>query len=365
MLEAHGWETIVVLALEPGNARDRLVAAGLRVTSVPFHRMRAPTRLYENAAWAASLRRERRWVSALLSQLRPDVVQIHGLTTPQCAAAAKDIGAAVVWQIIDTRAPWLLRHAARPWLLSLADVVMVTGDALRRQYRYLQRRSVPIVSFIPPVDTARFRRRADQHKPTTRTGHGPVIGTVASINPQKGLEYLLEAHRFVRKEFPSASLRIRGSTPQAHRRYEKRLKRRASVLGLPSDVIQCLSAGERVEEVLWQFDVFVLSSIPRSEGIPTTLLEAMAAGVPVVASNVGGVGEVVHQGKSGLLVPARTPTLLGKAVCLLLRDPTLRGRIVANAQQSAARLSSGAGCALTHLSAYEQALDRHTRTRVR
>ena len=95
-------------------------------------------------------------------------------------------------------------------------------------------------------------------------------------------------------------------------------------LGLES-VVQL--AGERndVPELLAASDIFVLSS--RSEGLPLSILEAMAAGLPVVATTVGGVPELVLEGETGLLVPPGDPQALAGAIERLLDDSTLRGRL--------------------------------------
>ena len=91
--------------------------------------------------------------------------------------------------------------------------------------------------------------------------------------------------------------------------------------------------GERsdVADLLARADVFVLSST--SEGLPVSILEAMAAALPVVASSVGGVAEAVDEGETGFLVPPRDPVLLAAALERLLDDSTLRRRLGANGRE--------------------------------
>jgi glycosyltransferase involved in cell wall biosynthesis len=98
-------------------------------------------------------------------------------------------------------------------------------------------------------------------------------------------------------------------------------------LGLERSVVL---AGDRsdVADMLAQADVFVLSST--SEGLPLSILEAMAAALPVVASAVGGVPEAVEDGETGLLVPPRDPVRLAAALERLLVDPELRRRLGSN-----------------------------------
>jgi glycosyltransferase involved in cell wall biosynthesis len=96
------------------------------------------------------------------------------------------------------------------------------------------------------------------------------------------------------------------------------------------DRIELLGERHDVPALLATADIFVLSS--RSEGLPIALLEALAQGLAVVASDVGGVAEAVVDGESGLLVPAGDPTALAGALQLLLTDPDLCRRLGANAR---------------------------------
>jgi glycosyltransferase involved in cell wall biosynthesis len=115
-------------------------------------------------------------------------------------------------------------------------------------------------------------------------------------------------------------------------------------------------AGERrdVPELLATADIFVLSS--RSEGLPMTILEAMAAGLPVVASSVGGVPEVVVDGETGLVVPPGDPASLAAAIERLLADPALRRRLGGAARERVAELCSWDRVVDETLAAYKAAL---------
>ena len=92
-----------------------------------------------------------------------------------------------------------------------------------------------------------------------------------------------------------------------------------------SDAVELAGYARDVPDLLAAADVFVLSS--RSEGAPFSILEAMAAGLPVVATDVGGVGELVADGETGLLVPAGDPARLAEALRSLLADAALRRRL--------------------------------------
>jgi sugar transferase (PEP-CTERM/EpsH1 system associated) len=173
--------------------------------------------------------------------------------------------------------------------------------------------------------------------------HTPLIGTVSRAHPVKGLDVLLEAFArllhsptdaqqisnltnirpFVSS--PLADLLIVGDGPQLGA-----LQAQAVGLGL-GERVHFLGSRNDVPQVLAALDVFVLPSL--HEGMPNAILEAMAAGLPVVATAVGGAPEVVVDGVSGLIVPPRDPLALADALSRLLDDAALRDRMGAAGRQ--------------------------------
>jgi glycosyltransferase involved in cell wall biosynthesis len=140
--------------------------------------------------------------------------------------------------------------------------------------------------------------------------------------PQKGYPDLLEAFAVIRRRFSSAVLLIAGDGPQG-----AELEARRASLGL-EDSVHLLGARDDVPELLAAADVFVTAS--RWEGLPVAVLEAMAAGLPVVATAVGDVPNVLAEG-AGVTVPPRDPAALAAAVCALLETPEERARVAAAA----------------------------------
>jgi glycosyltransferase involved in cell wall biosynthesis len=142
-----------------------------------------------------------------------------------------------------------------------------------------------------------------------------LVGTIARLEPEKDLFLLLEAFQSVRRVCPSVKLLIVGDGS-----LKADLEQRAKHRGLEKDV---LFFGPRsdIPAVLGLFDVFVLSSF--EEGLPLVILEAMAAGKPVVATAVGSIPEIVTS-ETGVLVPKRDPERLAGALHRLLDDSALR-----------------------------------------
>ncbi|HVF13216.1 MAG TPA: glycosyltransferase family 4 protein [Acidimicrobiales bacterium] len=178
------------------------------------------------------------------------------------------------------------------------------------------------------IDVDRLRRTAGS-RAEARLAFGipdgaPVVGTVTRLCRQKDPETLLRAHRRVVDHRPDAHLVVVGDGPLRAEVEamvdDLRLRPHVTLLGPRSDVAALLPG----------FDVFVLSS--RWEGLPRVIVEAMAAGVPVVSTEVGGISEAIEDQESGLLAPAGDAAALGDAAVRVLDDPSLAARLRRAAQ---------------------------------
>jgi glycosyltransferase involved in cell wall biosynthesis len=174
------------------------------------------------------------------------------------------------------------------------------------------------------VETDPFRRVVDPRLRLELAGgrDRPVVLTVARLDRQKGHPYLLEAAARV----PDARFVLAGAGPE-----RGALEARATALGL-GDRVAFLGHRADVPELLAASDVVVLPSL--YEGLPLSLLEAMAAGKPVVASAIPGNDEAVRDGETGLLVPPRDPDALAAAIRTIIGYPALAGRLGAAARAS-------------------------------
>ena len=175
------------------------------------------------------------------------------------------------------------------------------------------------ITVIPNgVDAGRFPEGGGDRAALGFNGHRPVIGSVGCLEARKDYGTLLDALA----ELKAGGVEFRAAII-GEGRERAALESRARALGLETRV-KFLGERSDIERLLPALDVFVLSS--REEGIPNALLEAMAAGLASVATAVGGTPEVLKDGETGWLVPARTPAALAAALAAVLADPAEASR---------------------------------------
>lgn len=363
LLKGYGWHTVVLLPREEGNAHEILRSEGLDVVSVPLHRPRGTLNPTDHLAAGLAFRPEVQAIRRLIRARRVDLVQVSGLVNVHGAVAARLENTPIVWQLIDTRAPILARRLLMPLVIRWSDVVMSTGKNVARVHPGSERLGNRLQPFFMPVNATLFRPGGD--KAAARASFGfdagdRVLGTVGNLNPQKGHEYLLRTVARTRMDVDRVKALIVGAPHVTHRRYEQKLYQLSNSLGLEVGIDVVFTGAMRdVRRALLATDIFLCSSVPRSEGAPAAVEEAMMMGVPVVASKVGGLAEVVDDGVTGHLVPALDPESMAEAVVNLLKNDERRiemGRL--GREQALARFSAER-CAEIHAQAYTLALRRH------
>jgi len=307
--------------------RERLTPVGTDV--IAMHRS-------EVGVW-----RLRRDLYALFRKLRPAIVHsrnqsgLDALLPARAAGVRHTVHGEHGWDVTDltgaARRPALLRRLHSPLV---SRYVTVSKDLERYLVRRIGIAPSRITQIYNGVDTARFAPRTSLNtgRASLPAGFAPegtvVIGTVGRIQAVKDQASLLHALASLRETAPAAAASVRlaivGGGP-----LEDELHRLAAALGVAG---QTWFAGGRpdVPEMLRAFDVFSLPSL--NEGISNTVLEAMATGLPVVATAVGGNVELVADGHTGMLVPAANPQALAAALARYVSDPLLRAEHGAHAR---------------------------------
>jgi len=237
--------------------------------------------------------------------LRPDVVHCHNKSaTVHAAPAARLAGG----RLVSTRhgmaaPPYRVRKELKFWIVAatLCDRVVAVCETARRNMLAGARRAARNVVTIrngayPAAATGAGRTTGDRF----------VLVTVGRLVPAKSYGTLLEAVARARARVPDIALRIVGEGPE-----RAALERLTATLAL-QDVVEFCGERADVGTVLNGADVFVLSSL--SEGLPISILEAMAAGLPTIATAIGGMPEVVDLSGAGVVVPPGRPDALAHAI---------------------------------------------------
>jgi glycosyltransferase involved in cell wall biosynthesis len=208
---------------------------------------------------------------------------------------------------------WLQRIVCR-----LADCVLVNADAVRESLISQGYRSDNIAVIRNAIAQPRATNTEEHRSIREELGLNPsvpVVMVLSRLNRMKGVQYFLDAARMVAGRLPDARFLIVGDGA-----IRQELETLAIGLGL-ADKIVFTGFRTDVPRLLSQVNLSVLPSL--SEGLSNTLLESMAAGVPVVATSVGGNPEIIEDGVSGLLVPPRDSAKLADAMITLLKNPAL------------------------------------------
>jgi L-malate glycosyltransferase len=317
LLTVNGLRAIghrAALVAHPDGELRKRAAEGLELIPI------APrTEMDLSAAWR---------FSRLVKRLVPDVIHAHDPHGVAMASLALSLSASSAGAlrrpalVASRRVDFHLKgNSFSRWKHRQVDCFIAASEAIRRM---LLADGVPAdravtvhegidvehVLAAPPVNV---------HEVFWLPRHAPVVGNVAALVPHKGQRYLVDAARQVVREIPDARFVILGEG-ELREHLERQVKahhleKHVLLPGFRIDVLGCLKG----------FDVFVMSSI--TEGLGTSLLDAMACRRPIVATRAGGIPEIVEDEVNGLLVAVRDAASLARAIVRMLKDDALRRRI--------------------------------------
>ena len=263
-----------------------------------------------------------RKIKHLIQELKVEVLHTHSSVDSWAG------GLAGRW----AKVPVLVRtrhisvRVRRPWLnriYYLPDAIITTGEHIRREL--LQTHKIPaerIVSIPTGVDRGRFHPGPPDLELKKRMGlpiDSPVITLVAVLRAQKRHELVIAAAAEVIKDFPQARFIFVGDGPGRNR-----VEREIINAHLEAQILMT-GYREDIPAILSFTDLGIISSV--AEGMPQFLFQILAMGKPVIATEVGGIPEVVTSGVNGLLVPPEDPAALAKAIVQVLGDPETARRL--------------------------------------
>jgi glycosyltransferase involved in cell wall biosynthesis len=269
-------------------------------------------------------------LARVVRRLGPDIVHAHDAHGVAMAALALSMGAAAARRT-GQRSPALIAarrvdfhlggNSLSRWKQRQVDCFIAASEAIRlmlvadgvpaeRTITVHEGIDVEHVLAAPPVNV---------HEAFWLPHHAPLVGNVAALVPHKGQRHLVDAARLVVQEVPDARFVILGDGELREglerQIREHHLEKHVLLPGFRTDVLGCMKS----------FDLFVMSSV--TEGLGTSLLDAMACSRAIVATRTGGIPEVVEDGVTGRLVPPRDHAELARAIVTLLKDPARRRRM--------------------------------------
>src|SRR5829696_1209173 len=260
----------------------------------------------------------------VVRKLRPDVVHAHDPHGIAMAALALSFagGAPAPVLVASRRVDFHLKgNSLSRWKYRQVDCFIAASEAIRQML---------VADGIPPSRTVTVHEgidvehveaveRVNVHETFWLPHHAPIVGNVAALVPHKGQRYLVDAAHLVVQEVPDARFVIlgEGELRDALERQvrEHHLEKHVLLPGFRTDVVGCIKG----------FDLFAMSSV--TEGLGTSLLDAMACSRAIVATRAGGIPEVVEDGLNGCLVPPRDARALADAIVRALSDRELRRRM--------------------------------------
>jgi glycosyltransferase involved in cell wall biosynthesis len=298
------------------------LATQLRSAGIPVHCLEGGRGL----GWLARLRR-------LIRDHGIDLVHSH---SPTVAVAVRAVGPSGVRRVYTEHNVWERYHRLTYWanLLTFprSDHVFAVSNHVRDSIRYPRTlrflRMPPVETLYHGIDREAVAGWTSVDGVRAELGIGPrvpVIGTVANFKTHKRLDRMLTAADLVRRRVPEARFVLVGQGP-----LEGEIRRLAHARGL-DDTVVFTGFRSDAQRIAASFDVFTMSS--EFEGLSIAVIEALALGKPSVVTDVGGLPEVVTDGREGFVVPASDPAALADRIVTLIEDPELRMRMGEAAEQ--------------------------------
>lgn len=298
---------------------------------------------------------QRRRIGRVLRKINPDVVHAH--SADRFALAAIDSGYPAVVTIhgiieaetslekdpIEKVRGFFRNRMGRIAIARARNIILLSPFVLDHYGSALAHARTRVVE--NPVDPL-FFKSGENEDPDTVLFAGLII-------PRKGLRNLLDALHIVRKEIPGVRLRLAGLATDPD--YRKELDRKVETLKLQECV--AFLGGLSPNQLAAEYSGAALTVlVSRQDTSPVSILEAMAAGRPIVASDVGGIPDLVREGETGFLVPYGDPGLLARRMVALLKDRDLRVRMGAAARLEAERRFSVESVSRQTLDVYREVI---------
>lgn len=296
-------------------------------------------------------------IRSLVQQTKADVVHTHGFKPDVYAWPALR---RMSVPLVSTCHTWYdndfaLRAygALDRWVLRSFDGVVAVSDEVRDRLLQAGVRPNRVHLIRNGIDLRPFADAPDKRRQRRESGDAFRIGLVGRLAPEKGVDIFLQAASEVLSEYPATQFVVVGDGAD-----RPALEQLRATLRLDDNVSL---PGQRGDMPDFYASIDLLVSASRKEGLPMALLEGMSSGLPVVATAVGQVRQVIDSDSVGRIVPPEDPAALAGAIKELLRDASLRQRVGAAAQNRIAAEFSADRMTADYLRVYQQAFKERKR----
>jgi glycosyltransferase involved in cell wall biosynthesis len=334
-LDQFGWHPVLACP-DHGELAAAARADGIQVAPSRFDRMRITANACVLAGYPLAWARGASDVERHCRDFAVDLIHVqHPVTSLYARRAAHRLSLPVALHVHETLPARLLYAVAGRVAVKQAAATMCVSGAAQQLALSLGADPARIVVVPNGIDGRFLRRQVLAVPAAVRTaGPGPHIGVFGTIEPRKAQHILLEAAKCLASRFPSARFWIVGKASlQDKQAYARRLTEMADSPQLRGRV--CFPGFDAdVAPWLRAMDIVVQPSVAL-ESFGMAVAEAMALGRPVVATRVGGLPEVVSDGRSGILVPPHDAASLAAALAALLEDPARRRQMGETAARDA------------------------------
>jgi len=267
-------------------------------------------------------------IRKLIYKLSPDILHAHWATSYGLAGALSGYSPYIIstWgiDIVDLpKQPWIMKKIVQ-FNLSKANAITSTSAMLKKETEKYIKPDQSVFHIPFGIDLKLFSKKVKKSR-----GKKICIGTVRSLEKKYGITYLIEAFNLIKLKETDTELMIVG-TGSLH----EKLVKQAEASGVNNNItFTGRVSNNDVVSYLHKIDIFVVPSISESETFGVSAVEASACSLPVIASNIGGLPEVVVNGKTGMLVPPGDVDALVSSILLLIRSPELRLKLGDNGRK--------------------------------
>ncbi len=279
---------------------------------------------------------DQRKILPIIKEINPDIIHAQGISTSGISGFTAYLikKSLKIPYVVYGRGgdvyPFKVEKILVKAILNNADSIIALTEHMKRE---MQKISAKNILVIPNgIDMARFNDQSPDFSDSLNSKEKKII-FVGNLRPEKGLNYLIEAVLHISKKDINIQLLVVGDGPQ-----RESLEKMVTKLNINDKVtFSGKTDTNRVPVYLKNSDVFVLPSL--HEGFPNVLLEAMASGLPVVASDVCGINEIIEDNKNGFLVKPQNSKEIAEKILLLLDNRYLRENICKENRKKASRYS--------------------------